>query len=196
MSPTPTTLLRYAWAAPWTLVGLLLGLAAGGAQRVDGCVECAGGVLGRLLAARRIEAVTLGHVILGATPRALAAWRRHEHVHVRQYERWGPLFVPAYCANALLQWMLGRDPYRHNRFERAAWAACGDTVEPPPVSPRRRLVLLLAALAAGTGIGVAGYMATGSDAWFLAVPLALVLPWWFLADPTRCAAPRRPDRTP
>lgn len=201
MSRTPATLLRYAWASPWTLVGLLLGLAAlaggGRAHRVDGCVEFGGGLLGRLLAARRIEAVTLGHTILGATPGALAAWRRHEHVHVRQYERWGPLFVPAYGVAALVQLALGGDPYRHNPFEQAACAGSGGVAEaPPPLSTRRRLALFVAALATGVGTGVAGYAVTGSEAWFLAIPVALAVPWWFLADPTSCTAPRRPDRAP
>ncbi len=194
----PGILWRYAWASPWTLVGLLLGLAGGGSvRRVDGCVEFGGGRLGRLLAARRIQAVTLGHAILGATPGALEAWRRHEQVHVRQYERWGPLFVPAYGAAALVQLALGGDPYRHNPFEQAARAGSGDVAEAPPqVSPRRRLALFVAALTVGVGAGVAGYAITGSEAWFLAIPVALAVPWWFLADPTCCTAPQRPDRAP
>jgi hypothetical protein len=38
-------------------------------------------------------------------------------VHVRQYERWGPLFVPAYLVSSLVLWLRGRDPYWDNPFE-------------------------------------------------------------------------------
>ncbi|MDO8964417.1 MAG: hypothetical protein Q7W30_08015 [Coriobacteriia bacterium] len=46
----------------------------------------------------------------------------HEHVHVRQYERWGPFFLPAYAISSLVQLARGGDPYRDNRFERQAYA--------------------------------------------------------------------------
>jgi hypothetical protein len=48
--------------------------------------------------------------------------RTHELVHVRQYERWGPLFVPAYLASSAIIWLRGGDPYRDNPFEREAYA--------------------------------------------------------------------------
>jgi hypothetical protein len=124
-------LARYAWAGPNTLAGLFVGglvLLAGGRVGIEeGVVEFSGGALARLarsLPARlRFGAITLGHTILGVSAAALAAARRHEHVHVRQYERWGPLFLPAYvCASA---WALaqGRRCYRDNHFEREAYAA-------------------------------------------------------------------------
>jgi len=56
-------------------------------------------------------------VIIGLDARTLDSCRSHEHVHVRQYERWGPLFFPLYLGSSLWQWMRGRDPYRDNRFE-------------------------------------------------------------------------------
>jgi hypothetical protein len=52
----------------------------------------------------------------------LAHHRLHEHVHVRQYERWGVLFFPLYLASSLLQIARGRDPYLNNAFEREAFA--------------------------------------------------------------------------
>ena len=67
-------------------------------------------------------AMTLGHVILAIDPLTLSAVRSHEQVHVRQYERWGLLFVPAYLASSLVQWLRGRHPYRENHFEREAVA--------------------------------------------------------------------------
>lgn len=117
------------WASPWTLVGLVLGaftlLTGGGAQRHSGVIEFYGGVakwlLGRVRNPAGALGLTLGHVVLGATPVALDRVRAHELVHVRQYERWGPFFVPAYLLSSLWAWLRGKDAYRDNAFERAAY---------------------------------------------------------------------------
>ncbi len=119
-----------AWAAPNSGVGLLAGvavLAFGGRVRIErGAVEFWGGGLGEVaqsLPARiRFSAMTLGHVILGVSDLELAAARNHEHVHVRQYERWGPFFLPAYLASSVWQVVCGRRAYRDNVFEREAYA--------------------------------------------------------------------------
>ena len=68
-------------------------------------------------------ALTLGHVVWGRDGQCLVRSRAHERVHVRQYERWGPLFLPAYLLSSLLQLLRGRNPYRENHFERQAYAA-------------------------------------------------------------------------
>ena len=124
-------LLRYAWASPVTALGLLaalLTLATGGeVERRDGTLEVHGGFarwfLRYLMGA---QAMTLGHVILGAAPWHLHAYRVHERVHVRQCEQWGPLFLPAYLLASLWAWLQGRHYYRDNWFEvdaeRAEWA--------------------------------------------------------------------------
>jgi len=118
---------RWLWASPWTAVGLLVGLvglATGGrVRRRDGAIEFYGGAVARLLRLVPVDpmAMTLGHVILGRTAAALDAARRHEQVHVRQYERWGPLFAPAYLLCSLVLWLRGRDAYRDNPFEREAF---------------------------------------------------------------------------
>ena len=65
--------------------------------------------------------MTLGHVVLGRSAAALDVCREHEMVHVRQYERWGPVFIPAYLLCSLVLLMRGRDAYRENPFEREAY---------------------------------------------------------------------------
>jgi hypothetical protein len=67
--------------------------------------------------------MTLGHVVLGLNQKALADTRAHERVHVRQCERWGPLFLPAYGLASAVAWARGQDAYRENRFEREAYRA-------------------------------------------------------------------------
>lgn len=112
----------YLWAAPLTAGGLLLGaLSCTRPQVRDGVLlfSDARGVGGRMLRWRGFAAATLGHAVITArapTTRLL----RHELVHVRQAERWGPLFVPLYLAGLL------RYGYRRNPFERAAYAATAE----------------------------------------------------------------------
>ena len=131
------------WASPTTLVGVLaLGIAVvtgGRAALVDGVLEAHGGwirwILDRLRAGRGVAAVTLGHIVLGASGAALAATRDHERVHVAQCERWGPLFLPAYALASLWALVRGRDPYRDNPFEREAFAVEHRTDgDPAPVA--------------------------------------------------------------
>ena len=123
------TLLRYAWALPASLVGFVFGaicIACGARWRViDGALEIDGGAVAvavmRLPPPMRFGAITFGHVILGLDAPTLHACRCHEHVHVRQYERWGVLFFPLYLGSSLVQLLRGRDPYRDNCFEREAY---------------------------------------------------------------------------
>jgi len=129
-------MLRYLWTSPNTLLGLAFALAAlarGGRARVfRGVVEVHGPgirwLLDRVAPGRSIQALTLGHVVLGRDRRSLDVTRAHEEVHVRQYERWGPAFLPAYVVASLVAALRGGDPYRHNRFERAALTRGG---QPP-----------------------------------------------------------------
>ena len=116
------------WALPTTLVGLVLAGAAlfGGRARVQaGVVEVWGGWLASLLRVwpPGAAAMALGHVILAMTEEDLERHNEHERVHVRQCERWGPLFLPAYAMASLWAWLRGRDPFRGNAFEREAFAA-------------------------------------------------------------------------
>jgi hypothetical protein len=122
-------LLALVWASPWTILGLLLGIAAqasgGRCRRVGRVLEFHGGVLDRALCwapiAGGASAMTLGHCVIARTQCDLDRSRRHELVHVAQYERWGPLFVPAYLACSAWCWLRGLHPYLDNPFEEEAY---------------------------------------------------------------------------
>jgi hypothetical protein len=127
----PVFILVRLWALPTSCLGLLVVplalLSGGGIQIVNGVLEVHGG-LARGLLERCTPlkggalAMTLGHVVIGRDMASLAQTRRHERVHVRQCERWGPLFLPAYLlASAwILVFRRGRSPYLDNCFEREA----------------------------------------------------------------------------
>ena len=121
---------RYLWASPTTCLGLaflpMIRVTGGGYNIVGGVLELHGGAAEFFL--RRFtlvpggaSAMTLGHVVLGRDLDALEWSRDHERVHVRQAERWGPLFLPAYGVASLVAWMNGESAYRGNRFEREAY---------------------------------------------------------------------------
>jgi hypothetical protein len=120
---------KLAWAGPWTLLGILVGLVGmatgGGVQRVGRVLEFHGGWLAWLLTRAPIAggatALTLGHSVLARSAPDLDRTRDHELVHVAQYERWGLLFVPAYLGWSAWLWLRGRDPYWDNPFEREAY---------------------------------------------------------------------------
>jgi hypothetical protein len=123
-------LLVYLWTAPTTLVGLWLAplalLTGGGVQRIDGVIEIHGGVVRWLLRHCTLlkggaSAMTLGHVVLGQDRTVLELTREHERVHVRQAERWGPLFIPAYLLASLIALLRGKNAYFDNPFERDAY---------------------------------------------------------------------------
>ena len=65
----------------------------------------------------RFEAITIGHVILGRNHGTLTHYRSHEHVHVRQYERWGVLFPVLYVLASFKALLTGQRFYRDNVFE-------------------------------------------------------------------------------
>jgi hypothetical protein len=117
------------WASPYTLLGLsigLVGLCTGsGIRRRGNVLEFYGGlvkwVVSRLPTGPGTLAITLGHTILGQTCEGLDVARRHELVHVRQYERWGPFMGLAYLLCSLVLWLRGQRAYRDNPFERQAF---------------------------------------------------------------------------
>ncbi len=121
-------LLKIVWAGPWSLLGLCIGLGAcatgGKGQRVGNVVEFHGGLAKWLLQLTPVDAIaiTIGHVVLGRTEAALDLSRKHERVHVQQYERWGIFFVPAYFFLSGYVWFKGKNAYRDNPFELEAYA--------------------------------------------------------------------------
>lgn len=108
------------WASPNTLIGLAIGLlllpAGARIRRVEGVLEIAAL---RQAPRRRwpFAAITFGHVVIGIHLRELERLRAHEQVHVRQCERWGPLFLPAYGLAGAWQLLRGRNVYWDNPFE-------------------------------------------------------------------------------
>jgi len=131
--------LVYVWVFPGTAVGLMatsLALVSGGRmQVVDGVLEVHGGLVTLILrrgnrwVAGPIAAMTLGHVVIGCDAATLQMTRRHERVHVRQYERWGPFFIPAYLACSVWLGLRGYNSYLDNPFEVEAYAI-DETPEP------------------------------------------------------------------
>jgi hypothetical protein len=122
--------LVYLWALPTTSIGLLatgLTLMSGGRARWHtGVLEVYGGFSAYLL--RKLvslpdgaSAMTLGHVVIARDPASHTRTRAHERIHVRQCERWGPLFIPAYLLASLVLRMRGKDAYYDNPFEREAY---------------------------------------------------------------------------
>jgi hypothetical protein len=124
-----TKLAAVLWAAPATSLGLalgLIGLLGKGRVRRNGLtLEFWGGLVAVMLRCMPVaggaSAMTLGHVILGSDLNALQGARRHELVHVHQYERWGALLIPAYLLCGAWLWLRGRDWYHDNPFERQAY---------------------------------------------------------------------------
>ena len=121
-------MLGVVWASPNSLLGFVLGslgcLTGGHVQRKGRAIEFYGGCVTpflNLCCGRWVSAITLGHTILGRDQVCLDECREHEWIHVRQYQRWGPFFLPAYALSSAIAWMQGKRPYRDNHFEREAY---------------------------------------------------------------------------
>lgn len=117
------------WAGLYTAIGWLAahvaGVRAWGVR--DGVIHVVvGEVLDKAMGARGIAAMTIGHLILYRPGRerdpGIVA---HELAHVRQYEAWGLLFLPAYLAAAAWAGLTGGHVYRDNAFEAAARRVAG-----------------------------------------------------------------------
>lgn len=119
-------LLACLWTLPYTLLGIACGLLlAGRFQCVDGVFEIHSPAIARCLSRFPVaaRAITLGHAVLARDKETLRLTRSHERVHVRQYERWGIVFVPAYLLVSACLYLQGKNGYRDNPFEKQAYAA-------------------------------------------------------------------------
>jgi hypothetical protein len=123
--------IRFLWALPNTVLGALLlpaALRGGTITLMNGVIEAQGPLLAIVL--RRCVpidggavAITFGHIVLGRDVAALEITRAHERAHVRQCERWGPLFIPAYLTASVWAGLMGVGAYEGNYFERQACRA-------------------------------------------------------------------------
>jgi hypothetical protein len=142
------TLLGKIWTSPNSLIGLVLGVPAllfgARVRRGDNAV----GFLDHpLLRLTRIHAITFGNVVLyrpGWEPDATVccyegpALQRlgdHERAHTIQYERWGPLFLPAYLVLALWAFIVRRPNWLERQADR--WVAAERPESSVGVSLRR-----------------------------------------------------------
>jgi len=111
------------WAAPMSLIGLSLAPFFRRHSVVYGLLLCEGAEWPRRLG-WRYRAITFGHVVL-SVDELDDETLRHELEHVRQSERWGALFIPAYLGASVAAVAAGGHPYRDNPFEAAARRAAG-----------------------------------------------------------------------
>lgn len=118
-------LAKLLWASPCSLIGIVLAVVL---LLIGGKAKCMQGTLevafrrrhlhcGPLMRTLPFRGITFGHVIIAVTEEELDRLRAHERVHVRQYERWGIFFFPAYLASSLWQLLRGRRVYWDNYFE-------------------------------------------------------------------------------
>lgn len=114
-------ILKRLWPAPVTLIGALLSLSFRRRRFKAGVILAEGATWPRRLG-WRYRAITLGHTVLSVDELDERTFQ-HELVHVRQFERWGPLFLIIYPAASAVAKIRGQHGYRDNRFEIAARGA-------------------------------------------------------------------------
>jgi hypothetical protein len=124
----PTSLRDWWRAIPGDLLGLIVmhGLGIAGHNRVHDSGKVRAYVVedervGRYFALHLIptRAQTLGHYVFARTtldPETMA----HECEHIRQWQKLGPLYLPAYLGSSASAILRGGKPYWDNAFETAA----------------------------------------------------------------------------
>ncbi|MCI0633672.1 MAG: hypothetical protein L0206_07135 [Actinobacteria bacterium] len=118
----PGELLGFFWTLPNTILGLVLGACTFQLPRSHGgaiVFDRRPRGLTRALRSMHRTAMTVGFVIVASVP-VEGRLLEHERHHVRQYARWGPLFIPVYL---LLAIGFG---YRRHPMERSARRAAGE----------------------------------------------------------------------
>jgi hypothetical protein len=114
--------LGFVWTLPNTVLGVVAGALTFQLPRVvEGALVFDRGARGltALMRAMNRTAMTIGYVIVSSDPVA-GTLLRHEQHHIRQYERWGPFFIPVYLLLAILY------GYRRHPMELAAMRAAGE----------------------------------------------------------------------
>ena len=134
--------IRYCWVLPVSCIGIVLLpfiiLSGGAVVIVAGVIEAEGAIASFLLSRLHIDAIAIGHVIFGRNRDSLIRCRNHERVHVRQYERWGPLFPVLYLLSSAAAMVRGLHPYRDNRFEKEAFRVSSLMETTRQQAPRRQ----------------------------------------------------------
>ncbi len=114
--------LGFVWTLPNTLLGLLAGALTFQRPRVvEGALVFDRGPRGLTAMMRAFDraAMTVGYVIVSSEP-VEGTLLRHEEEHIRQYDRWGPFFIPVYLLLAIPY------GYRRHPMELAARRASGE----------------------------------------------------------------------
>jgi hypothetical protein len=138
-------LARRAWRS---LPGDLLGLVVlhGLGIRAPNRVHDAGDVRALVVEDRKVEryfrfgliptrAQTLGRYVFATYPLDPETMA-HECQHIRQWQRFGPLYLPAYFASSALALVRSRKPYWDNSFEVAARRRAAAEFAPPAPAER------------------------------------------------------------
>jgi hypothetical protein len=138
-------LARDAWRClPGDLLGLMVlhGLGIGRPTRLHD----AGDVRALVVEDRRVEryfrfgliptrAQTLGRYVFATYPLDPETMA-HECEHIRQWQRLGPLYLPAYLASSALAFVRGRKAYWDNAFEAAARRRAAAEIAAPAPAER------------------------------------------------------------
>ena len=115
--------LGYIWAAPLSLLGLLVAYVGGARYKANQgallFVARTGWPLAWFFRTFSVIAFTWGWVVVFRDPKALQNGRtlRHELEHVRQAGLYGPFFPAAYLLASAWAWIHGRSAYADNHFE-------------------------------------------------------------------------------
>jgi hypothetical protein len=110
---------RFLWTLPNTLLGVVAGAFTFQRPRVvEGALVFDRRARGLTAVMREFDrtAMTVGYVIVSSEP-VEGTLLRHEQHHIRQYERWGPFFIPLYLVLSIAY------GYRRHPMELAAMRA-------------------------------------------------------------------------
>lgn len=124
-----TTFLKYLWASPNTLLAVPFMLPTlwgdGKLRMADGSIQITNWWTWKALGLIGAQGLTLGHAVIYSDSLSALFAHRHEMVHVRQYETFGPFFLPLYFMLSFHAWRTGEHYYMGNLFEVEAYGKGG-----------------------------------------------------------------------